>query len=337
METKWHDFVKAAQPAAYGRTGGMAGMAAGTALAAILSYLHYSKQKKDSVLKRILKGLAWTGLGAASGGAFGYGIGKLYGSNAEFYKALESAKKKNDHAKNLGVSDGNGRVLLVNFPRNMSDLNDDDLKYLLPSWVSQKNRARLRKILPKEVETQHAAILTMNNDGSNARLMGIGDSSPDESKSYFNEMAESGKLFRDDAMKRSGEDGLKNGLTRAEQRVVDFKDRLKGKSDDEIAKIIAGYGKVHGYGDEVDMYEGEKNVDIGLARQFWNDHNYIAHGSGHTGYGISPGSYNCGTAARATFDSVQPFWSHLLDMAWGGRPVANMPAMAKKTHARSGT
>lgn len=332
----WLAFSKAAHADLYTRNGGMYGAISGAALAAIISALKYGKGKKHkngSVFNRIMKGLLWTGAGALGGGVLGAGIGRMIGSHVEYSRALKRAKEIVEERRKNGQYDRRGRVLLLNYPDNKMIIGDKELEKGLPNWVGEKPRAWLKKLFPRGLTIQHGAVITMDEDGGDARMFEVGDVPASWSNTLYKNKVQQGKNEGDEEKIRGGNYGLEQGNTWAELSETYLGDSLKGKTNQEIADMFAEYGLSDGEGGRARIYEGKKGVDLNLVHAFLESYHDAANGYGGTGYTIIPGGYNCGTSARAAFDSVQSPWSHYLDMLCGGFPSNNMPFLA--TEAKS--
>lgn len=340
IKTSWSSFVKVGQTDMYTRNGGKYGAISGAAIAAIISAIKYGKGKKhqkESVFNRIMKGLLWTGAGALGGGLLGAGIGRLIGSHVEYSRSLKKAKEILAERRNNGHEDRIGRVLLVNFPKNKMLVGDHELEKGLPKWVGPKYRDWLKKHFNDGITIQHAALITMDDDGGNARIFDVSDSSSKESGMRFAEKFVTGARGGDKDKELGGNYGLENDNTWAKLKEHYIGDAFKGKSNQQIADMLARYGAAEDYGGSVDLYEGRKGVNVDLVHAFIEARHDRANGYGSTGYTIIPGGYNCGTSSREGFDSVQSPWSHFLDSICGGFPSQNMPMMANHVSSNNGT
>lgn len=322
--------LKTAQFKYYARNGGIAGAITGGGIAALLSLLHYSRNNKDkktknSRFKNILKSILWTALGAAGGGIAGAGLGAMIATHVRYKRALDAAikKVKENRAKLSNWSNGapvKGRVMYANYPQN---------RFPIGGWF--------QKIFGKDsVPIQHANMLVMNEDGSDAIMY---SPSLNQNKTIVKRVGESfieeGKRTNNKSLIEEGENLINGKIDRGSYDTIRFFNMMKGKSDGQIAKILADYGKNNDLGNEVVVYEGKKGVDRDIAEEFMNQASHINHTDGNLGYGICPGFYNCGTASREGFDSVQDPISHWLDTLFGGFPSNNAPSLARKWGARS--
>ena len=324
---RWAAFSKSAQTKDYMTRGGLTGALAGGAIAAALSAMRYGKKKdkdgkKRSTAGKVLKSLLWTALGAVGGGIAGAGIGRMIATHIKYRRALDEAKDKvKDRRRTLGIPEkgrNNGRVLYVNYPQN---------KYELKGIYS--------KIFGKSVPIQHASLLVMNEDGSDASLYSPRmNDDEDDVKRVGEQLVETGKRENDSKLVEEGKNILARKIDRGTYDIHMFNDRLKGKSDEEIARFLADYGHSHDLGGEVNMYEGKKGIDRDIVEEFMERAQRIAHIDGNPGYSIFPGGYNCGTASREGFDVVQDPSSHWRDMLFGGWPSNNAPSFAKQTAAK---
>ena len=315
----WRDFVKKAQFEQYARNYGIGGAIAGGSLAALLSAIYYSRKskRKQPFYSRFLKSLMMTGLGAVGGGLAGSGLGYMLASHIIYKRSVENARKRllseNKPARY-------GRVMYVNFPDNKYTFD----KNSRPGKI-------LKTLFPKGAGIQHGALLVMDNDGGNAKIYELGGMFGDEVNGEAKEMLQKGISNNDKAMVEIGSDMLSGKYNPAYLQKYDLKDSLKGKDDSVIRKYIADYGKKNDMGDVAELYEGAKNVNINMIEPFLQElwKNYKGR------YGILPGQLNCGTAARAAFDSVQGNLSHGLDMLYAGFPSDNAPSMSTKTTGHS--
>lgn len=299
----------------------MSGAVAGGALAALLSAIHYNKErkneKKQSFAKRFLKSLIWTGLGAAGGGILGSGLGRAIGNHVQYNRNLELAKKL---IRDNGMKKRTGRVLYLNYPENT---------------YSGKLLGFLSKVFPNGVPVQHGALLTMDEDGGNAKIFQASALVGDQNKDFGHYVVGQGLELGDRNMIISGARGLSGEINRGLMQVSSLRNSLKGKTDSEIARILADYGKSNGMGDVVEISEGKRNVDINLPEVFAKIDTQTENGPSGSGYGFMPGRYNCGTAARRMYSTVNGRKDHILDLLWGGFPGDNAPSMATKTVGHS--
>lgn len=311
--------TKASQYESYDANGAVSGAIAGGALSAILSALYYGKKdkKKQSFAKRFLKSVLWTFAGAAGGGLAGAGIGRALRTHATYEKNLEDAKNK---LQSDGIRPRNGRVFLVNYPDNKYKGNEYGI---------------FRKIFPEGPPVQHSMIITTDKDGGNAKAFGAGIISGDSGKKWGEFLIRKGLRDKSQDLVMSGARILSGKIKRGGMYVYDIGDVLKGKSDNDIAKALADFGKMRSFGDKAEVYEGRKDVNVEIPEMFARIANRRVNGPEGRGYEIMPGGYNCGTAARDMFNTVNGKWSHWADMAIGGMPNWNMPSFAKKTTASS--
>lgn len=310
---------KTAQYESYDRNGAIAGAVAGGALSAVLSSLYYGKKdkKKQSFAKRFLKGLLWTLAGSAGGGLAGAGIGRALRTHATYSKNLEDAKMK---LRAAGVKPRKGRLLLVNYPDNK--YKGDEYKLV-------------KKIFPDGAPVQHAVAVTMDEDGSNAKVFGAGLISGKLNEDWGRMLVGKGLKEQNNDMVISGARMLSGKINRGGLFVYGIGDILKGKGNDEIAKILADYGKKHDLGDKVEVFEGKRGIDVELPEMFARVANRRVNGPNGRGYEFLPGGYNCGTLGRDMYNTVNGDWSHWKDMLIGGWPDQNMPSSARKFTASS--
>lgn len=324
---RWSAFVKSAQMKDYTAKGGLTGALAGGALAAALSAMYYGKknkkdEKKQSMPGKVLKSLLWTALGAAGGGLAGAGIGRMIATHIKYRRALDEAKETvKERRRMYGIPEKgrkDGRVIYVNYPKNKFEL-----------------KGIYSKLFGKSVPIQHASLLVMNEDGSDAALYSPRMNADQEDvKRVGKSLIEDGKAENNVKLVEEGKNLLSEKIDRGTYDIHMFNNRLKGKSDEEIARILADYGHANDLGGEVRMYEGKKGIDRDLVEEFMEKAQRIAHIDGNPGYSIFPGGYNCGTASREGFDVAQDPKSHWRDMLFGGWPSNNAPSLAKETAAK---
>lgn len=195
----------------------------------------------------------------------------------------------------------------------------------------------MSKILPKGAPIQHGALLVMDEDGGNAKIINVGGLSGDRAISKAKDLLRAGLNRRDDADKngieliRRGARIINEGKEPATMYYQELGNALKGKDDRDIARFMADYGKANDMGGLAELFEGKKGVNVSLVMPFMEELYKRCHGD----YSVIPGAFNCGTSARGGFDSVQGGWSHFLDLLWGGFPSNNSPSLSSKTTAKS--
>lgn len=299
--------------------GGATGALTGGILAAVLSSVRDGKDngKKKSFARRLLRGILWSGAGALGGGLAGLGIARMIGSQVRYSRNLSAAK---NIASRQGPS-GKGRVLYLNFPENKFEAEDG---------------TALKKVFPEGVPVQHGALVTMNEDGSNARLFQIGGVGifGEGDKGWGKFLVEKGLKDDDKDLVRIGSNLMSGKSAYANLSTGDLGDVLKGKSDEDIARTLADYGKRFNLGNIVEISEGKKGVDRRIPEEFMKFDARSFNESG-MGYGVLPGGLNCGTSARRAFDTVNGNMSHLLDYLAGGLPSLNAPSIARKWVGKS--
>ena len=299
--------------------GGAAGALSGGLLAAVLSSISDGKQngKKKSFAKRLLKGLLLSGAGALGGGLAGAGIARIIGNQSQYSKNLDEAR---NIASKKGPA-GKGRVLYVNFPNNKFEAADGTF---------------LKKMFPKGVPVQHGAVVTMDSDGSNARLFQIGGvgifGRKDNGWGKF--LVEKGLKEDDKDLVRVGSDLMSGKMSYADLTTGNLGDILKGKSDEDIARTLADFGKRFKLGDIAEISEGRKGVDRRIPEEFMKLDAKSFNRCG-MGYEVLPGGLNCGTSARRAFDTVNGGMSHFLDYLSFGFPAQNAPSMARNWVGKS--
>lgn len=308
------------------RYGSIGGALAGAGIAGLWSWLYYRKKRKQSVKSRILKSLGWAALAGLGGAAAGAYVGRMYSRHRAYSDVARQLKEKSDEHPEWKRP---GRVFYVDCADNRFMPKEDGL---------------LKKIVDKTTDgglpTGHAMLGAIDEQSGKLYLTEI--NTKDESST-----SAEGKAIKDLAIER-----LKNGIGDPEKNYdlgvrghemmrrakggapLKFDHEgidVKGKTDKEIADIIAAVSSKRGFGDRVVIHEGDKtdNIYVPLAFMQESYDNTLRENGG--GYSAMPGGYNCGTAAREAYDMVQKSqWSHFRDMLWGGGTTQNAP-MSKKT------
>lgn len=192
-----------------------------------------------------------------------------------------------------------------------------------------------KKLFGDDVPIQHASLLTMDEDGSDAVLFSPGMDDKASAERTAKRFLEQGKENNDPKLIEEANNILTGKIDRAFYAKMPLFNALKGKSDKEIAQFLADLGHHTDWGPEVHIYEGDKGIDRDLVEDFLENAHRVAHIDGNPGYSIVPGAYNCGTASREGLDAVQNTqWSHWLDMLLGGFPSHNAPILSNETSAR---